>query len=216
MHQLRCSSCLLAVSVAFGLVAVAGVAGAQEHPEHPKGQEHPAEHPTQAEMQAAMEQMMALGAPGEHHRHLARMVGEWTYEGKFLLPGAEQTSTGTMSAEAILGGRFVRATWRGEFLGQPFEGIGIDGYDNIQKKHVSVWMDGMGTSLYLYSGHCDGGGKETTMTGTYFDAMEGREVQDLGKMIWLDDNAFKLESYRVAPDGSRRKTMEIVARRRRS
>ncbi|MCK7481868.1 MAG: DUF1579 domain-containing protein [Candidatus Moduliflexus flocculans] len=35
----------------------------------------------------------------------------------------------------ILGGRYVRLTYKGEMMGQPFEGLQISGYDNITKAY---------------------------------------------------------------------------------
>ncbi len=32
-------------------------------------------------------------------------------------------------------------------MGMPFEGMGIDGYDNLAKQYVSTWVDNMGTGI---------------------------------------------------------------------
>ena len=37
-------------------------------------------------------------------------------------------------------------------MGQPFSGVGIDGYDNLRKKYVTTWIDTMGTGIFSMEG----------------------------------------------------------------
>ena len=112
----------------------------------------------------AMEAMMKLASPGDGHKELGKMVGEWTYSSKMWMvpdqPPAE--SNGTMHAEWILGGRFIHSVWKGEFMGMPFEGHGTDGYDNVSKQYVSSWVDNMGTGILHSTGTCDAAKKTCT------------------------------------------------------
>jgi hypothetical protein len=41
----------------------------------------------------------------------------------------------------VLGGRFVEQRYAGNFMGQPFSGLGYTGYDNYRKKYIGSWMD---------------------------------------------------------------------------
>ena len=162
-----------------------------------------------------MAEMMAFGAPNEHHRHLQMLVGEWTYTATFWMPGApEMKTTGTMEAEALLGGRFVQANWHGEFLGGQFEGIGVDGYDKVKEQYTSTWKDNFGTQIYSYTGTCEDDGKVRMTTGTNLDPMTGEMATDEGKMTFNDDGTVLLESWRLTPDGEKMKTMEFVLTRR--
>jgi hypothetical protein len=56
-----------------------------------------------------MAQMMALGKPGENHKMLADLNGNWNYTVKFIpAPGAPpQESKGTAVRKSILDGRFI-------------------------------------------------------------------------------------------------------------
>ena len=67
-----------------------------------------------AEGAAEMEAMMKAGTPGEPHKKLARMVGDWTYSTKAWMDPSQPPveSKGTMRGQAILGGRYVEQTWK--------------------------------------------------------------------------------------------------------
>jgi hypothetical protein len=164
----------------------------------------------------AMQAMMQLGEPGEHHKHLAWIIGDWSYTAKMWVPGAPEPidATGTMTAEAILGGRFVKETWTGEFFGQPFLGIGVEGFDNFAGHYTSTWRDNMGTYTLSYTGGCEDSGKKRTMTGTFVEPASGEEVTDRGTTTLRDDGTILMESWRVIPGAEDVKNMEIVLTRK--
>ena len=163
-----------------------------------------------------MESAMAAGAPGEHHEHLALMVGTWDYDLKMWMPGAPEAMElkGTMVAESILGGRFIQSAWSGDFMGAPFMGIGIDGYDNNENKYTSSWRDNFGTYTLTYSGSCADGGKTRTMTSTFMDPMMGVEVSERGVTKVNADGTVLMTSYRTMPGNDEMKSMEILLKRR--
>jgi len=129
-------------------------------------------------MPPGMEQMMKLAQPGEHHQHLAVMVGDWTYTQKMWMDPSQPPieTKGKASGRSLLGGRFIETVYNGEFMGMPFEGHGIDGYDNTTKKHTGFWVDNMGTMSMMLTGSCDQGGKVTTLEATYLDPMTGKDA----------------------------------------
>jgi hypothetical protein len=164
-----------------------------------------------------MESMTKAMTPGEMHKHIAKMAGDWTFTNKMWMapdqPPAE--STGTMHAETILGGRYVQSVWKGNFMGQPFEGRGTEGYDNVSKQYVSSWIDNMGTGIMLSTGTCENGGKKCTVVGDSSDPMSGGKMTMKSVMTWVDDNTFKNEMYGKDPaSGQEYKMMEIVAKRK--
>ena len=121
------------------------------------------------EDQAMMEKFKAFSTPGENHQVLNPLVGEWNYEIKmWKAPGTEpEVSSGTSSSSWILGGRFVEDKVSGVFMEQPFEGMGIIGYDNIQKTYNSVWLDNMSTGFMASSGSYDADKKTLTQEGEF-------------------------------------------------
>src|SRR5262249_52979692 len=78
-----------------------------------------------------MAEMMKLATPGPYHEMLKKFAGSWKTETKMWMgPGEPQVSEGTAEASMILGGRFLKQEAKGNFMGQPFEGFGLTGYDN--------------------------------------------------------------------------------------
>src|SRR5579859_6512689 len=94
-----------------------------------------------------MKTMMAAAAPGEPQKMLAKSAGTWTATvTMWMQPGTPpQVSTAQATNEMILGGRYLRSTNTGKFMGMPFEGLGLTGYDNVRKLYVNSWVDNMGT-----------------------------------------------------------------------
>lgn len=179
-------------------------------------QDKPKEPAAPAMSAAEMEAMQKAMTPGEPHKHLARMAGDWTFTSKMWMapnqPPAE--SSGTMHAEMILGGRYVQAVWSGNFMGMPFEGRATEGYDNMTKKYVSTWMDNMGTGILYSTGTCDDKHMKCSTKGDMVDPMTGKNSYMRQEVTWMDDNTFKNEMYGPGPDGKEFKWMEMTVRRK--
>src|SRR5438270_4999433 len=111
----------------------------------------PASPPDEAQMMAVM---MEMAKPGENHKRLADMAGEWTYTVKFWRSpdpkAAPMESTGKTVSKPILGGRYLQSEHTGKMqmpgadgamMDMEFKGMAIEGYDNAKKKFVSSWVD---------------------------------------------------------------------------
>lgn len=171
--------------------------------------------PSQPDMDMAA--MMKAAQPGEQHKHLARMVGDWEYTSKmWMMPGqAPEESKGTMHGELMMGGRYVQHHWKGVMAGQPFEGLGTEGYDNSKKEFISSWIDNMGTGIMMSKGSCDAAGKVCTLTGDMPDPMGGPNTTTTKMVItWTDNDHFKNEMFMKDPSGAEMKMMEINASRK--
>jgi len=167
------------------------------------------------DMKAMEEMMMKAAAPGPNHKVLGNSVGDWTFTNKLWMgPGEPMTSDGTMHAEWILGGRYVQSVYKGSMAGQPFEGHGIDGYDNVTKQFVGTWVDNMGTGVMTSTGTCDAAGKVCTYNSEMSDPMTGGK--GTSKMILTyGEGTFKLEMFMKDPSsGAEMKTMELVAKKK--
>jgi hypothetical protein len=163
-----------------------------------------------------MEAMMKAMTPGEEHKRLANMAGDWTFTQKFwMAPGQPPgESSGTMHADLLMGGRYVEHHWKGEFMGQPFEGRGTDAYDNVTKQYVSSWIDNMGTGIMSQTGTCENGGKKCTYSGSASDPMTGGQTTMRSVITWVDNDTFTNEMYANDPSGKEMKMMEITAKRK--
>ena len=132
-----------------------------------------------------------------------------------MAPGAPpEQSTGTSENTWALGGRYVQQTFHGSMMGQPFEGIGYIGYDNIKKQYVSTWMDNMSTAVMSSTGSLDASGKGMTFKGTMDDPMSGKPMKMEEKMSIADNDHHMLEMWSPGPDGKMFKSMEITYTRK--
>lgn len=164
-----------------------------------------------------MEAMQKAMTPGAMHKSIAKLAGDWTFVNRmWMAPGQPPIeSTGTMHAETILDGRYVQSVWKGNMMGQPFEGRGTEGFDNVSQKYVSSWVDNMGTGIMMSTGTCEDGGKKCTTVGTFSDPTTGQPGTMKTVLTWVDDNNLKTEMYGPDPaSGKEYKMMEIVSKRK--
>lgn len=150
----------------------------------------------------AMEAYMKAGAVTADHEALAYFAGRWKVEAKmWAVPGAPPTeSVNTNLGEVIMGGRYVRLTYKGEMMGQTFEGLQISGYDNIAKVYQTFWIDNTSTSFYILKGTYDAAKKTYTFTGRWADPVGGETpVRMVIKIVSPDE--YVSETYMTLPDG---------------
>jgi uncharacterized protein DUF1579 len=163
-----------------------------------------------------MEAMMKAMSPGEQHKHLARLAGDWTFTNKmWMAPGQPPSeSSGTMHGETILDGRYVQSVWKGNMMGMPFEGHGTDGYDNVAKKYVSSWIDNMGTGILYSTGSCDTDGHKCETKGSMMDPMTGKDSYMRSVISWTGNDSFVMEMFGPDPSGKEFKWMEMSVKRK--
>jgi hypothetical protein len=154
--------------------------------------------------------------PGENHRLMEPMIGEWeeTVVMWFAPEAPPVTMEASMTAEWILDGRWVRSEHRGTMMGQPFHGIGLDGYDSYREEYISIWMDNMSTASMVSRGTHDPATNAVTLMGTADDFMASREDVPVRSVThWTDPDTFVFEMYTESEDGTEYQVMELTARR---
>jgi hypothetical protein len=157
-----------------------------------------------------MKAMMAYSTPGDIHKMLAKSVGSWKEDVTiWMQPGAPPTiSSAEATSEMILGGRYLQSKNTGSFMGQPFEGISVMGYDNAKKVFVSSWIDNMGTGIMYMTGTWDPQSKSINFSGTMVDPMAGKDIAVREVFRIVDDNTQVMDMYSVT-GGNEFKNMEI-------
>jgi hypothetical protein len=148
----------LPIAVCFALLA--GVAGTAAAAPEGKTEAKPV-----AAATSAPPQMMAP-KPGPHHQHLAMDVGTWdaTMEA-FGPPGTPPMVSQAVEVNTLSGnGLWLISDYKGTFMGQPFQGHGVNGYDPAKNRYNGVWTDSLITSPLILDGTCDGTGKVRTLT----------------------------------------------------
>lgn len=154
----------------------------------------------QPDMDAMMAEMMEKGTPGEHHKALGKTLGHWTVAAEFVQPGEEpMTGTGTMDTRWALGGRFTVSEFKmPDFMGAPFEGMAIMGYDKYKGEYTGVWIDTMSTHVTTTRG-------SMSEDGTL--VMHGTSVTPMGETPMkiessISENKLVDKFYDGLPDGS--------------
>ena len=163
-----------------------------------------------------MKKMEELAAPGPEHKALELLAGEWVVESKFVMaPDAPPVvSKGTSKKKWILGGRFLQEELSSEFMGKPFQGVGITGYDKMKKKYVGSWMDSMGTSLSTMEGSAEDGGKVVTMTSTMDDPMSGQLNIPVKYVVRIESSNKHVMEMHMPSLGEKSKIGEVVYTRK--
>jgi Protein of unknown function (DUF1579) len=161
------------------------------------------------DQKAMMDAWMKAMTPGEGHKKLEPFVGSFDVKvTSWMAPGAPPAeSSGSAEDRWVLGGRYVQEMFDGQFMGQPFSGIGYTGYDNIKKAFVSTWMDNMSTAIMMTKGSMEG--NTMTSSGTMDDPMSGKSQTMNNKVTVLDKDHHTMEMWGPGPDGKAFKMMEI-------
>ena len=167
-----------------------------------------------AEMQKAYEE---AGKVGEHHEHLAMLEGDWTVATSHRpAPKApESTSVGSLTNKLIMGGRYLLQDYAGEFEMGPgivvqFQGKGLLGYDNVERRHKSFWIDNFGTGFLLQDGVCDEDGRLITMMGSYNDPTTP-DPKTMRTVYRIENkDRFIMEMYMPDPEGNEFLSMTLV------
>jgi len=167
--------------------------------------------PSAAE-QAMMEKYMKAATPGPEHQRLAKLAGKWKLEvTSWMAPGAPpQKSEAAAEFKPIFGGRYLQQEVKGNMMDQPFEGMGIEGFDNVTQERFGTWVDSMSTGTMVVRGKCATDAKKCTLKGKVSDAAAGKEVPVSETVTVASDDKFTFEMHGPGPGGKDFKMLEIV------
>lgn len=167
-----------------------------------------------AEQQKAMEVFMKVGAVTENHEFLKKYVGNWDCQVKgWMAPGQPPTvSQGTFLGEMRLDGRFLFMDFNGTMFGQPFAGVQIIGFDNMQQKYVSLWIDNTSTIFFMTSGtRLD---NVISESGLWPDPLTNTQLPVQARTTWVGADEYLYEQFMIQADKSEFKSMEMSCKRR--
>jgi hypothetical protein len=154
-----------------------------------------------------MAEWMKLGAPGDEHKLLSTLAGEWSVEGKHWM-GAEPTEfKATSKMSTLFDGRYLREDFSGEFGGMPFQGVAHLGFDNATKEYVGTWIDSMSTAIATMAGTYDASSKSFTWHMTIVGP-GGKEHKSRMEMKLLSDKQITSTAYKIGDEGEK-KQMEM-------
>jgi hypothetical protein len=147
--------------------------------------------------------------PTAEHEQLKNLVGTW--EATVNMAGME--SKGTMNYKLQQGGFWLVSDFTGEFAGQKFEGNGLDGYDPIKKKFVSIWTDSMAPAPMISEGTWDNEKKQMTMLGLAAGP-DGKPMKTRTVTTWKDQDSVDFVLYMSGPEGKEQEVVKIAYKRK--
>jgi Protein of unknown function (DUF1579) len=195
--KMNVTRALIAISV---LALLASPSGAQDKPQTPPAGQPPGGPP--------------LPKPGPEHQMLKQDEGVWDASVEaFMAPGAPpNVSKGTETNRLTGGGLWLVSDFKSEFMGQPFEGHGITGWDPAKKKFVGTWVDSMTTSLSVAESTYDPSTK--TVTGWMEGQDEnGKAAKMKTTMQWKDPDTRVFTMFDTK-DGKETPTLRITYTRK--
>lgn len=189
---------------------------AAEEPKAAAKQTKPAPPPAAPSPDETAKAWAAYMTPGEPHARLAKLAGAWTTRTKSWGDPSQppEETTGSCEFRMVLGGRYLEQRFDGTMMGQPFQGVGYTGYDNVKKKYEAFWIDTAGTGMLVMSGTLDKGGKKTVYTGTLLDPATGQKVALRSVDTEIDADNLLFEMWSAGPDGKMAKMMEMAYTRK--
>lgn len=148
--------------------------------------------------------------PGSMHEMMAKHVGEWKMVSKMWMePNSEPVvSEGTVNAEMILGGRYLKMVAKFPMMGMQTEGLSLEAYDNGKKEFINIWIDNMGTGVAISTGKFDDATKSIIYNGKMYDPLAGKDVEFKSVSKMVSDNEMVFEMFGNF-DGKEVKMMEI-------
>ena len=155
----------------------------------------------QMDPDAMMQAMQEANKLTEHHEHFKDMVGVWDGVLTAEMPGGEAfESRGVMTNEIVMGGRFLKGTWEGEMMGQPFTGVALTGYSSLNREFQGVWYDSTANQISYTTGELT---DEHTlvMRGEETDPASGMTLPYKDIMHHTDANHTTFERVYITPQG---------------
>lgn len=149
---------------------------------------------------AAMMKMMELAAPGKQHQQLMARAGDWTVAARMRMGPDAPWSDMEMKvkSQAALGGRWLIHKVSGSMGGMPFDGLQIEGYNNLKQQYEALWTDSMSTWFVTSAGQMDEHGA-LEMKGVMVDFVtpEGRPYRSV--TTYQDADHFRTVMYDTIP-----------------
>ncbi len=166
-----------------------------------------------AQGQAPGGQMPQMPQPGPEVQFLKKDVGAWDATVETTDPsGQKTTAKGTETVSMI--GYWQVARFKGQMMGQQFEGLSSVTYDPTKKKYVGTWIDSMTPGYATMEADLSADGK--TMTGTMQGPdMSGKMVTEKTTTEWRPDGTRVFTMYGPGDTaGKQAPTMTITYRKR--
>jgi hypothetical protein len=117
---------------------------------------------------------------------LKKWVGNWEATIESTARDGKPVTNAAKATAKLSGGRWLVTDFDGTFMGAPFIGHEVIGYDPVAKKYVLNWVDSMATSFATGEGLYNSQTKTLTLTVTGRDDSTGKMTTWRQVDIWKD------------------------------
>lgn len=165
--------------------------------------------PKKPTMSSAQQKMMAMAEPGEAHKALELLPGDWEGEVKlWFAPGKPpMTMKETKKRESLFEKRFVMERMDAASAMGEFHALQIFGYNNSEKRYEAFYIDNGGTAMSMLTGTFDADTKTFTFSGNETD-MTGKKVKTRATLDCSKKDKQILTGYKPGRDGKEFKAFE--------
>lgn len=151
---------------------------------------------------------MAMPDPKtEAHDALKPFVGTWNLTVKITDGGQTMEMPGTETFELVCGGLWLKSSVVSSFMGQPFYGVSLRGYNPMTKTYEEIWIDSMTPGAAKSSLTYD------AKTRTWNAKLVAGHGPERSTAVWKDDDTLIDTGYQKGPDGKESPVMEITRKR---
>jgi len=191
----------MTAALALGLV-VAGLTRAQEAKSTPSAED-------------LLKFLAENGKPSAEHQKLQPFVGDWNLTVRLWTDASQPPAelAGTVERKWIMGGRFIQESVKGECHGKTFEGMGLLGYDSVQKKFTAVRVCGLCGTISHDLVTCDDSGTKFVGAKEECCPLTGQKVQGRDEILVENNDRIVTNIYKTIA-GKEAKVMEIVSIRK--
>ena len=147
--------------------------------------------------------------PSAQHALLDRKVGSW--DATMSMMGMENAARFECRK---LGELWTIGDYTGEFMGTPFAGNEVWGYDPAKKKYVSTWVDAWSDRIMLFEGDYDEKTSTLAMWTEGKDIATGETIRERHDTKFVDADTWVFTMNHPGPDGKYAPVMTITYRRR--
>lgn len=152
--------------------------------------------------------------PAPEHALLKADVGTWDASMEMWLePGKPPVASQGVEVVSMLGEFWQVGAFKSTFMGQPFEGHGLTGWDAQKKKYVSAWVDSSAPGLTHGESTYDAATR--TMTGLLIGPGPDGAMQKMKQtVVWkgADERVFTMAN--LDAGGKETVSMRITYKRR--
>jgi hypothetical protein len=153
---------------------------------------------------------MQASMPGENHKLIATLAGDWNAEVIMMEPGGHaEKFTGTLSSKMEFDGRFLYSHYTGDFGGMPFHGVGMLGFNNVDERFESFWTDSMSSGMMMASGAIDASRKVITLNSQHTAPGSKQKVQSREVWTLVSPDKYTIDMYHTK-DGAEERVMTIT------